>query len=235
MGCEGMDNLHALLSMPRFTHLIFDLDGTLADTKADLAAATNFMLAALALPTLTLTQVERFVGEGARVLVARALGSQRADLVPRGFTLFMEYYLAHVLDHTEPYPGMRELLAAAHAQGLRLSVLTNKPEVPSRAILTGLGLADFFGALVGGDTLPVRKPDPQGVHDLQRRTGIDLAATLLIGDSRIDMETGRAAGVSTCGVTWGFDVEGVRTGAPRFVVDSVPQLATLVLSPGCGR
>ena len=143
----------------------------------------------------------------------------------------MEYYTAHLLDHTRPYPGMRELLTAAHTQGLALSVLTNKPEVPSRAILTGLGLADFFGALVGGDTLPVRKPDPQGVRYLQRMTGIDLAATLLIGDSCIDVETGRAAGVTTCGVTWGFGAEGMRACAPQFVVDSVPQLATLVLSP----
>ncbi len=228
-----MDNLHALfLSMPRFTHLIFDLDGTLVDSKSDLAAATNFMLAALALPTLTEPQVERLIGDGARVLVARALGPQRADLVPRGFTLFMEYYVAHLLDHTQPYPGIHELLAAVHAQGLTLSVLTNKPEAPSRAILTGLGLADFFGVIVGGDTLPMRKPDPLGVHDLQRRTGIALAATLLIGDSRIDMATGQAAGVTTCGVTWGFDAEGMRESAPWFVADSVPQLATLLLSPG---
>ncbi len=218
--------------MPRFTHLIFDLDGTLVDSKADLAAATNFMLAALALPTLTEPQVERLIGDGARVLVARALGPQRADLVPRGFTLFMEYYVAHLLDHTQPYPGIHELLAAVHAQGLTLSVLTNKPEAPSRAILTGLGLADFFGVIVGGDTLPMRKPDPLGVHDLQRRTGIALAATLLIGDSRIDMATGQAAGVTTCGVTWGFDAEGMRESAPWFVADSVPQLATLLLSPG---
>ena len=86
--CEGMDNFHALfLCMPRFAHLIFDLDGTLVDTKADLAVATNFMLAALALPTLTMTQVEGLVGEGARVLVERALGPQGADLVPRGFSI----------------------------------------------------------------------------------------------------------------------------------------------------
>jgi len=227
-----MDNFHALFSfMPRFAHLIFDLDGTLVDTKADLAAATNFMLSALELPTLTIAQVERLVGEGARVLVEHALGPQRAHLVSRGFALFIEYYTAHLLDQTQPYAGIVELLAAAHGQGIALSVLTNKPESPSRAILIGLGLVDFFGTLIGGDTLPMRKPDPQGVRYLQQLTGIDLAATLLIGDSRIDVETGRAAGVTTCGVTWGFDAEGMRACAPQFVVDSPAQLAGLVLSP----
>jgi phosphoglycolate phosphatase len=217
--------------MPRFSHLIFDLDGTLVDTKADLAAATNSMLSALELPILTIAQVERFIGEGARVLVERALGPQRANLVPRGFALFMEYYTAHLLDHTQPYAGIPELLAAAYAEGHALSVLTNKPEAPSRAILSGLGLANFFGALVGGDTLPVRKPDPQGIRYLQQVTGVALAETVLIGDSRIDVETGRAAGITTCRVMWGFGAEGMRAGAPQFVVDSPAQLSALVLSP----
>ncbi len=219
-----------LFSMPRFAHLIFDLDGTLVDTKADLAAATNHVLASFGLPQLASAQVSDYVGHGARVLVERALGPANAGLVSRGFALFMEYYGAHLLDQTRPYAGIEPFLATAHARGLSLSVLTNKPEALSRAIVAGLGLASYFTAIVGGDTLPAKKPDPQGIAYLQRLTGIDLAETLLIGDSRIDVETGRAAGVATCGVTWGFGAKGPATLPPQFVVDTPEELYSLVLS-----
>ena len=219
-----------LLPMSRFAHLIFDLDGTLVDTRADLAAATNHVLASFGLPLLSVAQVADYVGHGARVLVERALGPANACLVSRGFALFMEYYGAHLLDHTRTYAGIERLLAAAQAQEITLSVLTNKPEAPSRAIVTGLGLASYFTAIVGGDTLPAKKPDPQGVTYLQRLTGIDLRETLLIGDSRVDCETGRAAGVATCGVTWGFGAKGLATLPPQFVVDTPEELYSLVLS-----
>ena len=155
--------------MSRFAHLIFDLDGTLVDTKADLAAATNHMLRELSLPLLSVAQVEGFIGLGARVLIERALGQERAALVTDGFALFMDYYNAHLLDRTRPYPGMETLLAAARAQGKFLSVLTNKPEQPTRVILSGLGLSDYFSAVIGGDTLPKRKPDPEGFSCCSKR------------------------------------------------------------------
>ncbi len=217
------------LSMSRFAHLIFDLDGTLVDTKADLAAATNHVLASFGLPPLSIEQVGDYVGNGARVLMERALGPANAGLVSRGFELFLAYYGAHLLDQTRIYAGIERLLAATQAQALTLSVLTNKPEAPSRAIITGLGLAPYFTAIVGEDTLPTRKPNPQGVLYLQRLTGIDLQETLLVGDSRVDCETGRAAGVTTCGVTWGFDAEGLAALPPQFVVDTPEQLLRLVL------
>jgi phosphoglycolate phosphatase len=224
-----MDTLHALfIFMPRFTHLIFDLDGTLVDTKADLAAATNHMLQALDLPTLTVSQVERYIGDGARVLVERTLGPNRKSLTDQGLTVFLEYYTAHLLDHSRLYAGIATLLHDAHARGTILSILTNKPEVPSRAIVSGLAIAQYFTAVVGGDTLPVRKPDPQGVVHLRQLTGISLAQTLLVGDSRIDVETGRAAGVTTCGVTWGCGAAGLVTTPPEFVVDSVEQLRRVI-------
>jgi phosphoglycolate phosphatase len=215
--------------MPRFRHLIFDLDGTLVDTKADLAAATNYMLAALDRPPLSAPQIAGYVGHGARTLVEKALGPAFRHLADRGFECFMRYYSIHLLDHTRLYDGLDTVLAEAQALGLRLSILTNKPEAPSRAVISGLGLASLFGEIVGGDTLPTKKPDPQGVVYLQRRTGVSLGDTLLIGDSRVDYETGVAAGVAVCGVTWGFGAQDFATLAPRFLVDTAEQLRELIL------
>ena len=215
--------------MPRFSHLIFDLDGTLVDTKADLAAATNAMLAAMGLPKLSLAQVASLVGNGARVLVEKALGEANRPLLDQGVALFMHYYSAHLLDETRPYPGLDALLAEATTRGLCLSVLTNKPETPSRAILSGLGLLSFFTDIVGGDTFPTKKPDPQGVTYLQRQTGINLSETLLIGDSRVDYETGVAAGVAMCGVTWGFGAYDFASLSPQFLVGTPEQLRAVVL------
>jgi phosphoglycolate phosphatase len=113
-----------------------------------------------------------------------------------------------------------------------LSVLTNKPEAPSRNILSGLGLMPFFGRLVGGDTLPTKKPHPHGVVYLQRLTEVSLAETLLIGDSSIDMETGQRAGISTCGVGWGFGPESLSQYDPEFTVNSAEELVAVILAVG---
>lgn len=216
--------------MSRFYHLIFDLDGTLVDTKDDLAAATNHMLAVLGLPQLTLSQVASFVGNGARVLVEKALGPDQAHLVDCGFEVFMRYYSAHLLDHTRLYGGIDSLLSEIRRLGVVLSVLTNKPETPSRAILSGLGLDPLFIDVVGGDTLPVKKPNPQGVLYLQRQANIALQETLLIGDSRVDYDTGVAAGVAVCGVTWGFGAADFATLTPQFLVDTAEQLRDVILA-----
>ena len=215
--------------MSRFTHLIFDLDGTLVDSKADLAVATNVMLESFGLTPLSIEKVTSYIGDGVRILVERAFGPEHVHLVPQGFAVFMEYYLAHLLDRTRPYDGIPQFLSAARARGIILSVLTNKPEAPSRTILEGVGLAHFFRAVIGGDTLSVRKPDPRGVVHLQELTKVASEATLIIGDSPIDVKTGEAAGIATCGVTWGFAAQGLMTTPPEFIVNSVEELERVVL------
>jgi phosphoglycolate phosphatase len=215
--------------MSRFCHLIFDLDGTLVDTQADLAVAANYMLEQLDLPPRSVQQVGSYIGHGARVLVERVLGSGQAHQTAHGFDLFMRYYAEHLVDQSVVYPGIDQVLAAAQAQGMVLSVLTNKPEAPSRGIMSGLGLMPFFGRLVGGDTLPTKKPNPYGVAYLQRLTGVSLPETLLIGDSSIDMETGQRASIATCGVRWGFSPEGLSHYAPEFIVDSAEELLAVIL------
>ena len=214
--------------MSRFGHLIFDLDGTLVDSRADLAAATNSMLAGLDRPPLPVATVEKMIGLGARALIERALGPGQKHLTERGYDLFMEHYNAHLLDHTKPYSGIAALLEVAHRRRVHLSVLTNKPERPAKAILSGLSLASSFAAVVGGDTLPQRKPDPAGVQTLQRTTGCPLNETLLIGDSAVDVQTGHAAGVATCGVEWGFGRPA--SAEPTYLAESVADLRRIALA-----
>lgn len=214
--------------MARFQHLIFDLDGTLVDTRADLVAAANVMLERFGLPPRSVDQVSGHIGQGARVLVERVLGPEHSQLAAAGFAVFMRYYARHLVDQSVVYPGIPRVLATVQARGAVLSVLTNKPEAASRGILSGLGLLPFFAVLVGGDTLPSTKPDPAGVWYLQRVTEIPLDQTVLIGDSSIDMQTGRAAGVATCGVGWGFGVEGLAEYTPEFLVASAEDLLAVL-------
>lgn len=189
---------------PIFEHIIFDLDGTLIDSNADLGAAVNHVLRTLDLPELPLETVCQYVGEGARMLVQRALGPAHEERLDEAFNAFLAYYGAHLLDRTRPYDGIPETVAALAERGVVLSVLTNKPAAMSRTILDGLVLLSHFAAVVGGDSLAVRKPDPAGVEHLLAVTGAPREGTLLVGDSLTDVATARAAAVSFCGVAWGL-------------------------------
>jgi len=211
-------------------HVIFDLDGTLLDSRADLADAVNHVRHALALPPLDPFAIHRYVGDGARALVERALGPTRRELWNEGVERFLAYYDEHLLDRSCLYPGMMELLAALGAAGVSISVLTNKPEGFSRRILAGLGVAGAFIDVVGGDTLPVRKPDPRGVTHLLARAGVSPARALVVGDSSVDVATARAARVPFCGVAWGFDPGDLR-GADVPVVAAAATLQQVVLDP----
>lgn len=185
--------------------IVFDLDGTLVDSRKDLAFAVNHMLATLGADPLPDAAVTSMVGEGARVLVDRALESAGLPLSdsPRALALFLESYEAHLLDETRPYEGVPAVLAALH-EVAHLAVLTNKPARASRRILAGLEIQRYFADVIGGDGELGRKPDARGLLHLIAAARESRGRTMMIGDSRIDLETARNAGVACCLARWGF-------------------------------
>ena len=190
--------------MPGFRHLIFDLDGTLVDTLPDIVAATNYMLGKLGRPHLSKSDVCRLVGLGARNLVVQALGFPSDLVADRGLHVFMEYYNLHLADTSRPFPGVEAVLRVARIRRVRMAVVTNKPERAAKSVLEELGLTGYFDYVIGGDTLGTRKPDPNAIYFLQKKTKIALEETILVGDSDIDARVGQAAGIATCLVSWGY-------------------------------
>ena len=200
---------------------ILDLDGTLLDTLDDLAASVNAALVAVGLPARARAEIERFVGEGARTLVSRAV-APHAELVEPALAAWWSHYRDHGLDRTRPFAGLPELLTRSDR---RLAVHTNKPGALARQLLSGLGLLDRFAIVTGGDEAP-RKPSPAGTLAIMRRLGARARDTIFIGDSPTDVRTARAAGVTLVGVTWGFRPEAeLRAAGARHVVDTVAGLA----------
>jgi phosphoglycolate phosphatase len=184
--------------------IVFDLDGTLVDSRLDLAESTNEMLGTYGATPLPVDAVAAMVGEGAKVLVARALAAAGLEAdVSDALTRFREIYDRRLLVHTRPYEGI-EAVVSGLAERHTLAVLTNKPESPSRRLLDAFGLAPYFQEVIGGDSGPARKPDPGGLHLLMKQCGAASADTWLVGDSMIDVETARRGGVRMCVVLYGF-------------------------------
>jgi phosphoglycolate phosphatase len=202
--------------------IVFDLDGTLVDSRQDLAFAVNRTLAELGARPLPEPEVTGMVGEGARLLVDRALASAGVPPgeAPRALERFLEVYDEHLLDHTRAYDGIGGLLERVHGLA-RLAVLTNKPTRASRRVLAGLGIESYFTRVIGGDNEFGRKPDPRALLHLVETAEADRRQTLLVGDSRIDLETARNAAVPCCLVRWGFGFppDGV---APEIPTADVP-------------
>jgi phosphoglycolate phosphatase len=203
--------------------LVFDLDGTLIDSKQDLVLSVNAMLAERGRALLPEDVISSYIGQGAPVLVKRALdkavprrdasAAKREGAAPRrgevseeevslALEFFLKYYEEHRMEHTRAYPGVKEALAALG--DYPMAVLTNKPERISRRILEELGLAPCFRAIYGGNSFSSKKPDPFGVHTVLRDFGVAARSTLLIGDSDIDVQTARNADTWAASVTYGF-------------------------------
>lgn len=210
----------------RLRVLIFDLDGTLIDSKLDLALAVNATLTEFGFPELPQEEIFSYIGQGAPMLVRRALGHTDDDaLVEKALPFFLRYYREHMLDNTVAYPGVRAGLEQLARDGRILTVLTNKPERISREILAGLDLAGFFASVYGGNSFERKKPDPIGVETILRETGVGPDETLFVGDSEVDVQTARNAGVRVCGVNYGLGSHLLEEFPPDLRVDSLTELA----------
>ena len=210
--------------------IVFDLDGTLIDSRRDLADAANALIVERGGRPLAEDDIGRMVGEGAGVLVRRALTAAGLDLDPASLPRFLELYDARLLNTTRPYPGIPAALAAL-AAAATLAVLTNKPLAPSRRLLDALAMAPLVAAVIGGDSAFARKPDPASLHYLMTRFGTSPPTTVMVGDSWIDYQTARRAGTAVCLARYGFGYEGVRVDELRGdegLVDDPAQLVPTI-------
>lgn len=217
--------------------VIFDLDGTLIDSRLDLVHSVNAALRHIQRPELPEDVIASYVGDGAPVLIQRALGGEQVDeaLVRKGLEFFLSYYREHKLDHTTVYPGIAESLAAirnssngsSSGSHRKLAVLTNKPVIPSRAIVDALGLGKYFSQVYGGNSFPTKKPEPEGARQLLAEAGVAAEQTVMVGDSHTDVETGRNAGLWTVGVTYGFAPHTLADASPDVTIDDPRELAAI--------
>lgn len=210
--------------------LIFDLDGTLVDSKQDLVNSVNATRARLGLAPIADDVVASYVGNGAPTLVRRALGPDFSDeQVEAALQHFLAWYREHMLDHTRLYDGVREALDELRDAGVAMAVLTNKPVRFSQTMIERLGLGGHFFRVYGGNSFEQKKPDPVGVDALLAESGAARARTMMVGDSAVDVRTARNAGIVACGVTFGFQPDSFAAEPPDVSIDSMSELPDLVL------
>jgi phosphoglycolate phosphatase len=211
--------------------LVFDLDGTLIDSKLDLVHSVNATCACMGLAALTEEVVASYVGSGAPVLIRRVLGpaAPEAD-VERALAYFLGYYRDHMLDNTCLYPGVREAIERLHDGGAKLAVLTNKPVRFSQALIIGLGLGERFFRVYGGNSFDQKKPSPIGIEKLLEESGAPRERAMMVGDSAVDVRTARNANIKACGVRYGFQPETFEQDPPDILVDDLNQLADYILN-----
>ena len=210
--------------------VVFDLDGTLIDSKMDLVVSVNATRRHYALDDLDSQTVGSYVGNGVAALIRRSLGDGFSDdELARASEFFIQYYHEHSLDFTALYPGAREVIRSIGEAGIAQAVLTNKPVRISNKILGGLNLSDAFLRVYGGNSFESKKPDPEGLLRLMEEAGSNPASTLMVGDSTVDVQTARNAGCLSCGVTYGFQPESLADPAPDFLIGDLPSLLPIVI------
>lgn len=231
-----MIRIFRALPLNKIKLLLFDLDGTLIDSEHDLAASVNAMLRHFGRKELPLEVIATYIGDGAPMLIRRALGDPaHADFLQEALNYFLLYYREHKLDTTRPYSGIQDALRqAAGFDGIerKMAVLTNKPVRASRDILAGLGLSQFFFQTYGGNSFETKKPDPFGAQTLMREADAEPEETVMIGDSEVDVLTARNANLWSIGVSYGFAPQGLERTHPDILVATPAELAqALTTSP----
>jgi phosphoglycolate phosphatase len=212
--------------------LIFDLDGTLIDSKTDLVLSVNATREQMGMGPLSPEVVSSYVGRGVSVLIRRSLGEGATEAdIEKATEIFLRYYREHMLDHTVTYDGVREGLEQLNGR-CNMAVLTNKPVNFSRAILDGLGVARHFSFIYGGNSFAQKKPDPVGVFTLMQDLKASAPGTMMVGDSDTDILTGRNAGVWTCGVTYGLAPHTLKTTRPDILVNNLRELPVVLNGRG---
>lgn len=208
---------------------LFDLDGTLIDSRADLAAATNRMRARHGLPPLPLETVASYVGDGVRMLALRALEGESIE-VDQATAEIGEAYANHLIDHTTPYSGVDEGLRALHADGHQLALVTNKPALHARRLIDHFGWTSLFSVLLGGGDTRELKPSPLPLQIAMQRTGHSPASTWMVGDHHTDIEAARRAGIRSIYLQNGFGHPGAET--PDWVFADFPAFTAFVRDMG---
>ncbi|MBI3333714.1 MAG: HAD-IA family hydrolase [Candidatus Omnitrophica bacterium] len=211
--------------------IVYDLDGTLVDTREDIAQSANHMLGRMGLAPLSVQEISGFVGDGVVSLVQGCLRSQDPQRVEEGVRIYRAYYGSHFLDRSRLYPGARELLD--HFNEKKQAVITNKPNPFSLDILKGLGVAGYFAEVIAGSVDYPAKPHPAALLAVMARSGAEPPQTLLIGDSPIDIELGRGAGVETVALTHGFGRrQEIEAAAPAAIVADFKEMLQLAKERG---
>ena len=219
------------MSVPAVRLFVFDLDGTLVDSRRDIADAANALLVSCGAGPIPEDRIGRMVGEGAATLVARAFEASGVERPPDALERYLAFYDTRLLNHTRPYDGIPAVLEALGRRAA-LAVLTNKPIASTRRILDGLDLARYFpaDAVLGGDGPFPRKPDPAALRHLTASVNVNAESTLMVGDSAIDWRTARAAPARVCLARYGFGFESVpveELGAEDCVIDAPAELLGL--------
>jgi phosphoglycolate phosphatase len=210
--------------------LVFDLDGTLVDTAPDLVAATNHVLDHVGLPRVDEQSLRPYIGYGARVMIERATAAARLSEAEHDRLLerFLDYYSAHIADGSRPFAGAVDALEGFRAAGARLAVCTNKREGMSRQLLDTLDLTRLFAAIAGRDTLATCKPDPDALLGTIELAGGNSSRAVMVGDSKVDIATARAAGVPVIAVSFGYTDAPIGDFAPDAVIDHYRELAPAI-------